>query len=136
MDAQIIVFILVCLLNVTYASKMLRSAASVASVKNTGSLVTSSRTRVERLSMGIRDSSEAELDGLHRPKSPHLIIAGAPAAGKGTQCEKIVERLGVVHLSTGDILRAAVREGTDLGIKVSTSERIYDITYLLIATRD
>ena len=46
-----------------------------------------------------------------------IIIAGAPAAGKGTQCESIKEHFGVVHLSTGDILRAAVKEGTPLGLK-------------------
>jgi hypothetical protein len=44
-----------------------------------------------------------------------LIIAGAPASGKGTQCELIKQRYGVVHLSTGDMLRAAVSAGTDVG---------------------
>jgi len=44
-----------------------------------------------------------------------IIIAGAPAAGKGTQCEMIKAKYGVVHLSTGDMLRAAVKEGTELG---------------------
>ena len=46
-----------------------------------------------------------------------IIIAGAPASGKGTQCEKIVNEYGVVHLSTGDILRAAVKDETPLGVK-------------------
>ncbi|KAL7574839.1 hypothetical protein ACA910_010676 [Epithemia clementina (nom. ined.)] len=46
-----------------------------------------------------------------------LIIAGAPASGKGTQCEVIKEKYGVVHLSTGDMLRAAVAAGTDVGKK-------------------
>jgi len=46
-----------------------------------------------------------------------IIIAGAPASGKGTQCEIIKAKYGVVHLSTGDILRAAVKEGTELGVK-------------------
>ena len=46
---------------------------------------------------------------------PKLIIAGAPASGKGTQCELIKQHFGVVHLSTGDILRAAVSSGTDIG---------------------
>jgi adenylate kinase len=44
-----------------------------------------------------------------------LIIAGAPASGKGTQCEIIQAKYGVVHLSTGDMLRAAVAAGTDVG---------------------
>jgi signal recognition particle GTPase len=46
---------------------------------------------------------------------PRIIIAGAPASGKGTQCEMLKEKYGVVHLSTGDILRAAVKDGTPLG---------------------
>lgn len=46
-----------------------------------------------------------------------IVIAGAPASGKGTQCVRIVEDYGVVHLSTGDLLRAAVKEGTDLGVE-------------------
>lgn len=44
-----------------------------------------------------------------------IIIAGAPASGKGTQCEIIKEKFGVVHLSTGDMLRAAVAAQTDVG---------------------
>ena len=50
-----------------------------------------------------------------RSHPPRIIIAGAPASGKGTQCEMLKEKYGVVHLSTGDILRAAVKEGTPLG---------------------
>lgn len=50
-------------------------------------------------------------------KAPLVVIAGPPAAGKGTQCEKIKEKFGYVHISTGDILRANVKEGTELGKK-------------------
>lgn len=45
----------------------------------------------------------------------NIIIAGAPASGKGTQCETIRETFGVVHLSTGDMLREAVAAGTEVG---------------------
>ena len=45
-----------------------------------------------------------------------IIIAGAPAAGKGTQCENIKKKFGVIHLSTGDMLRAAVKGQTELGL--------------------
>ena len=46
-----------------------------------------------------------------------LIFLGSPGAGKGTQAEKLVEEKGFVQLSTGDILREAVKKGTDLGKK-------------------
>lgn len=46
---------------------------------------------------------------------PKIIITGAPASGKGTQCELIKSFFQVVHLSTGDMLRAAVKANTPLG---------------------
>lgn len=46
-----------------------------------------------------------------------VVIAGPPAAGKGTQCEKIKDKYGFVHISTGDILRENVKKGTELGKK-------------------
>ena len=45
----------------------------------------------------------------------NLILMGAPGAGKGTQSEKISEKWGIPAISTGDILRAAIKEGTTLG---------------------
>lgn len=47
----------------------------------------------------------------------HLILLGAPGAGKGTQGSQLAARLGIPKIATGDILRAAVREGTELGRK-------------------
>ena len=44
-----------------------------------------------------------------------LVILGRQGSGKGTQCERLVEAFGCVHLSTGEMLRAAVAEGTELG---------------------
>ncbi len=43
----------------------------------------------------------------------NVVICGAPASGKGTQCEKIVEDFGLVHISTGDMLRAAANDPDD-----------------------
>ena len=45
-----------------------------------------------------------------------LIFLGPPGAGKGTQAVKIASRFGIAHISTGDMLRAEMREGTELGL--------------------
>ena len=50
----------------------------------------------------------------------NLIIMGAPGAGKGTQSEKISEKWNIPAVSTGDMLRAAVKEGTELGKAAKT----------------
>ena len=47
----------------------------------------------------------------------NLILLGAPGAGKGTQAEVICEKLNIPTISTGNILRAAVKNGTEMGVK-------------------
>lgn len=46
-----------------------------------------------------------------------LVLLGAPGSGKGTQAQILKSELGVPHVSTGDLLRAAVKAGTSLGVK-------------------
>lgn len=46
-----------------------------------------------------------------------LILLGPPGAGKGTQAEFILDKYGVPHISTGDIFRKNIKEGTELGVK-------------------
>lgn len=49
-----------------------------------------------------------------------IVLLGAPGAGKGTQCKRIVARYGLQHLSSGDILRQERAEGTELGKKAQS----------------
>lgn len=49
-----------------------------------------------------------------------LILMGLPGAGKGTQAEKIVEKYAIPHISTGDMFRSAIKEGTALGNEAKT----------------
>src|SRR5207249_4233073 len=44
-----------------------------------------------------------------------IVLLGAPGSGKGTQSQRLVERLGIPQVSSGDLLRAAVARGTELG---------------------
>ncbi len=49
-----------------------------------------------------------------------IIMLGAPGAGKGTQAKKIADRYQIPHISTGDIFRANIKEGTELGKKAKS----------------
>ncbi len=50
-------------------------------------------------------------------KQLNIVLFGPPGAGKGTQSENLVNKYGLVHLSTGDILRSEIAQATDLGLK-------------------
>lgn len=74
-----------------------------------------------------------------------VILLGAPGVGKGTQAQHIVEKYGIPQISTGDMLRDAVRDGTNLGLKVKavmdsgalvTDEIILDLVKERIAKDD
>lgn len=53
----------------------------------------------------------------------NIVIFGAPGSGKGTQSERIVEKYGLNHISTGEVLRAEIAAGTELG---ATAQRLID----------
>ena len=47
----------------------------------------------------------------------NLVLFGPPGAGKGTQSQKLIEKYGLIHLSTGDLLRGEISQGTALGLE-------------------
>lgn len=56
------------------------------------------------------------LGGIHL----NLVLMGLPGAGKGTQAEKIVQKYGIPHISTGDMFRAAIKGETELGLQAKS----------------
>lgn len=58
----------------------------------------------------------------------NIVIFGAPGSGKGTQSDKLVEHYGFRHISTGDVLRSEIKNGTELG---KTAKRYIDEGQLL-----
>ncbi len=71
---------------------------------------------------------------------PRMLIIGPPGAGKGTQAERISDRLGVLAISTGDIFRANVTQGTELGVEakryMDAGEYVPDeVTNLMVRNR-
>nr|KAF6482965.1 adenylate kinase 1 [Rousettus aegyptiacus] len=60
--------------------------------------------------------SDEDLKAREKLKKTKIIfVVGGPGSGKGTQCEKIVQKYGYTHLSTGDLLRAEVSSGSARG---------------------
>ena len=49
-----------------------------------------------------------------------IVLLGAPGSGKGTQAELLFERLGLTHISTGALLRDAVKKGSELGLQAKS----------------
>nr|XP_006119054.1 adenylate kinase isoenzyme 1 isoform X3 [Pelodiscus sinensis] len=65
-------------------------------------------------------ATSLEKAGREKLKNSKIIfVVGGPGSGKGTQCEKIVQKYGYTHLSTGDLLRAEVSSGSERGKKLS-----------------
>ncbi|CAO2201322.1 unnamed protein product [Urochloa humidicola] len=94
-----------------YPSLALSSSPAVSSVSASAG---APKPKPRGLGLRCRAAEEAPARG----KAPlKVMISGAPASGKGTQCRMIVEKYGLVHISTGDLLRAEVSSGTEIGKK-------------------
>jgi adenylate kinase len=68
-----------------------------------------------------------------------IVLLGAPGSGKGTQAQRLAERSGIPQISTGDLLRAAVARGSDLGLKAKAamdSGRLVDDSLVLGMIRE
>ncbi|KAK5977658.1 hypothetical protein GCK32_009289 [Trichostrongylus colubriformis] len=65
------------------------------------------------------DRKKIDLTPLKKANVPIFFIVGGPGSGKGTQCEKIVAKYGLSHLSSGDLLRAEVKSGSPRGAKLN-----------------
>lgn len=65
------------------------------------------------------EKKEYDLTALKESKLPIIWVLGGPGSGKGTQCDKIVEKYGFTHLSTGDLLRNEVQSGSERGKKLN-----------------
>ncbi|KAK6058526.1 hypothetical protein COOONC_03904 [Cooperia oncophora] len=75
--------------------------------KNLDKLIPSDKVAVER--------KHIDLAPLKKANVPIFFIVGGPGSGKGTQCEKIVAKYGLSHLSSGDLLRDEVKSGSPRG---------------------
>ena len=53
-------------------------------------------------------------------KKLNLVLFGPPGAGKGTQAQRLIDKYGLIHLSTGDLLRSEIQSGSALGTKAKT----------------
>ena len=76
--------------------------------------------------------------------STRVVLLGAPGAGKGTQASRLAERLDLPHLSTGDLLRAAVKAGTEAGLaakehieagRLVPDEVVFGVLFEALATK-
>lgn len=65
------------------------------------------------------DRSTVDITQLKQSNVPIIFVIGGPGCGKGTQCQKIVEKYGFTHLSTGDLLRDEVASGSKRGEKLT-----------------
>ncbi len=78
--------------------------------------------------MAVQDASVARLEGLKKGVNCRaVVVLGPPGAGKGTQSRMIAAKMGVPHLSTGDMLREQVGRGTKLGKKAAAIMQAGDL---------
>lgn len=65
--------------------------------------------------LGVKKKKIVQQDIDLKLKMKNIVIFGAPGSGKGTQSDKLIEKYGLGHISTGDVLRSEIKKGTELG---------------------
>lgn len=65
------------------------------------------------------DRAKVDMKPVVASKAKIYFVMGGPGSGKGTQCEKMIEKYGFAHLSTGDLLRDEVKSGSEFGKKLN-----------------
>uniref|UniRef100_A0A1I8ATI1 AK 1 n=1 Tax=Steinernema glaseri TaxID=37863 RepID=A0A1I8ATI1_9BILA len=87
----------------------------------------------------ISDKTGPELSPLNSSNLPVFFIVGGPGSGKGTQCEKIVNKYGFTHISSGDLLREEVRSGSIRGQemeKIIQAGQLAPLRFILDAIKE
>ncbi|XP_066935736.1 uncharacterized protein [Clytia hemisphaerica] len=121
-----------------FAEDVLASPKAVSPVQNAPSDIVQKKTEASLLAEQVFNKHMQEIDALdnddEKPwyadytekyidtsaiqEKPIVFVLGGPGSGKGTQCAKIVEKYGFLHLSAGDLLRAEVKKGSEIGAKI------------------
>ena len=116
-SAQSMCLALVALSLPTYAASVVTPRGTVIS-----GVQRALRSRSSRITcvMSAEGSAAVSSAGAALPEQAVYFVMGGPGSGKGTQCAKLTERYGMVHLSAGDLLRAEVASGSKLGQEISS----------------
>ncbi|KAF5178738.1 Adenylate kinase protein [Thalictrum thalictroides] len=100
---------------ISSSSHVSRSSLSLSRLSSRNSFVIELQTNKKKMKMNKASNHSIVATVNTKPELLKIMISGAPASGKGTQCELITKKYGLVHIAAGDLLRAEVAAGTENG---------------------